>query len=351
MEPVLEVSSICTGRRRNVLAAAASGIHQQIRSNGGDPDNLLSSMSICPKILENDKNSIDLGSYVKLMESAASITDNANFGLEYGNDFTPERLGLIGLTAVSSPDLGTALSNLTELFPFHQQATQIRLARRGGYVRLEYRILDGSIVDRRQDAELTMGMFANIVRHCLGRSWSPEEVHCEHLRPETWRAHEKAFNAPFHFGQRTNALVFKASELHHRMPYANAQRLARLRSELIAIAKDAGSLGIVDRVKSEIRAGLPDNDSAIETVADALNLPRWTLQRRLDREGWSFKNLVDQVRRELAVHYLRQPFVPITEIAYMLGYSELSAFSRAFKRWENVPPLEYRAAWVGHALP
>jgi AraC-like DNA-binding protein len=346
MEPVLEVSSSGSGRRRNVLAAAASGIHEQVRRDGGDPDALLSSLYIDSKTLENGKSAIDLSAYVSLMENAARLTSNDNFGLDYGQEFTPERLGLIGMLAVTSPDLGAALSNFAELFPFHQQATQTRLARQGAYARLEYRILDGDIIDRRQDAELTMGMFANVMRHCLGRHWSPEEVHCEHLRPEAWRAHERAFNASFHFGQRTNALVFKAADLDRPMPRADMQRFARLREELISIAKDTGKLGIVDRVKSEIRSCLPDNDGSIETVADALGLPRWTLQRRLERQGWSFSGLVDRVRQELALHYLRQPFVSITEIAFMLGYSELSAFSRAFKRWEAISPQDYRRAWL-----
>lgn len=346
MQPVLQVSSSGSGRRRNVLAAAASGIDEQVRGNGGDPEALLSSLHVNPRTLQDGKSAIDLSIYVKLMESAARVTRNDNFGLDYGQGFTPERLGLIGLLAITSSNLGAALCNLAELFPFHQQATQTRLARQGAYVRLEYRILDGDIVDRRQDAELTMGMFANIIRHCLGRHWSPEEVHCEHLRPESWRAHERAFDAPFHFGQRTNALVFKAADLDQPMPGADLQRCAGLRQELISIAKDTGKLGIVDRVKSEVRSCLTESNASIGAVADALGLPRWTLQRRLDREGWSFSGLVDRVRRELAVHYLRQPFARISDVGYMLGYSELSAFSRAFKRWEAVSPQDYRAAWM-----
>ena len=330
------------GKSGNVLAAAASGIRLQIERGGGDSEEALKKSAIDPHLLENGKNPLDLKGYVQLMEIAAGITGNDNFGLNYGQQFTPEKLGLIGMVAITSPNLGTALTNLTRLFAYHQQATETRLVADGEFIRLEYRILDGRILDRRQDAELTMGMFANIFRHCAGPRWTPEEVHCEHPRPEMWRDHERAFNAPVHFAQRTNALLFNRHDLQTPMPQGDVRSLAALSEELVSIAGGTGSIPLIDRVRSEIRRNLPDGGGTVEGISDELGIARWTLQRCLAVEGCNFSDLIDQVRRDLAGRYLRQYSLSITEIAFMLGYSELSAFSRAFTRWWGVSPQGFR---------
>lgn len=331
---------------RNVLAAAASGIRDQVVRDGGDPDEVLSLAGIDRTSLDDGKNAVDLGAYVSMMEIASRHTRNDNFGLHYGQGFTPDMLGLIGAIVLASPDLGIALARMVDLFPYHQQATDTRLVRDGQLLRLEYRILDGRIIDRRQDAELTLGMFTNMFRSCLGKSWAPEQIFCEHPRPLEWRDHERAFNAPVHFSQRTNAIVFWAGDLAAPMPHADLRRLAALQEELIVVAGGTGQIDIGSRVKSEIRSCLADGSVTIEQISDSIRMPRWTLQRRLAKLGLTFSDAVELVRREMAERYLRQTSIPITEIAFLLGYSELSAFSRACSRWYDASPQSCRSVWT-----
>lgn len=334
----------CTNaEQRNILAAAANGVRSFIASQGGDADSVFTRVGVDERRLTDPKLALDLGAYVGMMEEAAGQTGNDNFGLWYGQQFKPAMLGLIGEVALASPTLGAAVANLAELFPYHQQATETRLVRDGELLRLEYRILDGRILARRQDAELTMGMFANVFRSCLGAGWTPEEVHCEHARPEGWREHERAFDAPVHFGQRTNAVVFRDQDLDRPMPGGDLARLTRLRDELVRIAGGTGGVGFLDRVRGEVRSRLPDGTAGVEEVAEALGLARWTLQRRLADCGVSYSDLVDGVRYDLACLHLRHPHVAVAEIGFMLGYSEVSAFSRAFRRWAGMSPQAYRS--------
>lgn len=328
--------------QRNILAAAACGVTRFIGHHGASPERVLVAAGVDERQLDDPKLSLDLGAYVRLMELAAGETANDNFGLWFGQQFQPAMLGLIGEIAIASPTLGSALSNLAELFPYHQQATETRFARDGEFLRLEYRILDGQILERRQDAELTMGMFANVVRHALGPHWAPEEVHFEHARPEAWKDHETAFAAPAHFGQRTNALVFRARDLDRPMPQGDLRRLTRLRDELVTLAGGTGVLSFLNRVRGEVRSRFPDGYPHVEEVADALGMARWTLQRRLADHGLSFSDVVEEVRRDLAALYVRQPHIPIADIGFMLGYSEVSAFSRASKRWFGASPQRLR---------
>lgn len=332
--------------RRNILAAAACGVEAFIRHCGGDADRVLGRAGVDYRRIAQPKAALDLGCYVGMMELAAEETRNDNFGLWYGQGFTPDMLGLIGEIAMASPTLGTALDNLATLFPYHQHATETRLCRDGDLWRLEYRILDGGILQRRQDAELTMGMFANVFRHALGVDWQPEEVHFEHARPEAWREHERAFDAAIHFGQRTNAVVFRPRPLDRRMPRADAVRLQRLRDELVRVTGGTAAPGLLEGVRGEVRSRLPDGYPHIEDIAEATHLARWTLQRRLSEAGLSFSDLVDQVRRDLAALHLRQRHLPVADLAALLGYSEVSAFSRACRRWFGLSPQKLRESVV-----
>ena len=331
-----------TRNQRHVLAAAATGFRDFIGRNGGNAEQIFSSVGVEEQELDNLNLALDLGAYVSMMELAAAQTGNENFGLWYGQQFQPEMLGLIGGVAIASPTLEVALTNLAKLFPYHQQATEVRFISDGRLMQLQYRILDGGIVERRQDAELTLGMFINVFRHCLGSQWAPEEIHCEHPKPDGWRDHEAAFAAPVYFGQRTNAIVFRSDVLQHRMRNGNVHRLTQLCGKLVQVGAGTAVVSLLDQVKGEIRSRLPDGPPYIETIADALVIPRWTLQRRLADYGLSFSDIVDLVRRELAERYIRQSTVTIAEVADILGYSELSAFSRAFRRWFELSPQQFR---------
>ena len=329
--------------QRSVLAAATTGFTDFLTRNGGTADRVLARAGMAEDQLSDINRPVDLASYVRMMELAANNTGNDNFGLWFGQQFRPEMLGLIGGIAIASATLGAALVNVARYFPYHQQATHTAFTQRGELFSLEYRIIDGGIVERRHDAELTLGMFANIFRHCLGPQWAPEQVHFEHPKPAAWRDHTQAFSAPVHFGQRTNALIFRGGHLHQRMPSGDLNKAGLLSDQLIRISGGTGTLSLLDHVKGEIRSRLPGGVPDIGTIADSVGFQRWTLQRRLADYGLNFSAVIDQVRRELAERHLRQRYVSVMEISDLLGYSELSAFSRAFRRWFGIPPQQYRS--------
>jgi AraC-like DNA-binding protein len=239
--------------------------------------------------------------------------------------------------------LGEAVKNLAHYFPLHQSGTRTRLCTHDGLLYLDYQILDGRIVNRRQDAELTMGMFANLFRHCLGRAWTPEEVHLEHAAPQAPEEHEHAFRAPIFFGRGSNRLVFRNAHLERPMPGADPRLLSLLRASLTRVAQTT-QLAFKDRLTGEIRAHLAAGEVKFAAIAEALKMSQSALARRLEDENIGFARLVEQVRREQARLYLAQRHIAVSEIALLLGYSEVSAFSRAFKRWEGISPNQFRGA-------
>jgi AraC-like DNA-binding protein len=338
-------SSLTSVRGPGVLAAAATGIVAWIEENKGDVDRIFGYAGLTPDMAGLPTLQLSLGSYCRLFEQSSRVTGNGNFGLWFGNRFDPRDLGLWGYAAISAATLGAALETLVELFPLHQQASTMRLVRdAAGLMRLEYRIDSPEIIERRQDAELSLGMFLNVIRECLGPTWAPEEVHFEHPRPEGWRDHQRAFSAPVFFSQRTNALLFRSEVLTSPMPARDARLLAAMRLclERLSLRADL-RVSITDRVRSVVRARLPEGFPPLATISKELRLSSSVILRELNRDGTSYKGLVEATRRELAISYMRQRNLALSEIAFLLGYSELSAFSRAVRRWTGVPPSSLRA--------
>src|SRR5947207_6710930 len=177
-------------------------------------------------------------------------------------------------------------------------------------------------------------MFRNIIREALGPSWAPLEVHFEHPKPESWREHESAFDAPVFFAQSTNALIFRRELFSRPMPAPDLKLLSIARMCLQSLGvHGVAELNLADRIKTEIRARLAHGYPALEEVSAALRASPSAIQRELSHTGVTYKDAVEEVRRGLALTYLNQRELPLSEIAFLLGYSELSAFSRAFSRW------------------
>ena len=124
----------------------------------------------------------------------------------------------------------------------------------------------------------------------------------------------------------------------------NLQLLEVLRCSLKSVACERSKYDLVSRVRAEIRSRLGNQDVNLEMVADSLGVPRWNLQRRLADEGLTYSALLDSVRRDRLRTTSGQRHIPLSEAALLLGYSELSAFSRAFRKWHDVSPQTHRSS-------
>ncbi|WP_437613042.1 AraC-like transcriptional regulator QhpR [Erwinia sp. V71] len=327
---------------RGVLAAAATGLADFIGDKGGDVDRIFGVSGIDPELLASPTLSLGLVNYCRVMEEAARYSGFDNFGLHYGRQFKPQSLGLIGYVGLCSATLEQALQNVVNAFPFHQHDTLTRLVDRGDCWRFDYQVRHGAILCRRQDAELTLGMIMNLIRHVAGKNWSPREVHFEHPRPEFWHEHCKVFDAPVYFDQPFNSLVIAKRDLLRAMPESDPVLLTVVQDAIRRLNCHAPQQNIVDQARSQVHLALMQGEPVLEEVAEKMGLSSWSLQRRLRDEGLSFTALVDKVRCEMATHYLQQKQLPISEMALLLGYSEVSAFSRAFRRWFGISPRQWR---------
>jgi AraC-like DNA-binding protein len=325
-----------------VAALAANGVLGLIGQCGGDADRIIGAARLTMRDLDDPGAKLDLRRYCDLFEHAAAQTGLAHFGLHFGTAYRIEALGTLGALLLNTPTIGAALQSLCAYFPSLQEHSTLTLEPHGAYLALRYQIRDGRITARRQDAELSMGMFIALLRRALGAEWGPEEVQFEHLRLAERAAHERLLNAPVTYAAPANVLLIRRTDLAAPMPGANASLLLQLHAALHAQLAQVRPDDFLGSVAQKIRDGFAAGDASIAAVAAAMGMSRAGLYRRLKAAGSDYSALTGEVRRGLALMYAGDAAIPFTEIAALLGYSELSAFSRAFKTWTGLAPQAWR---------
>jgi AraC-like DNA-binding protein len=172
-------------------------------------------------------------------------------------------------------------------------------------------------------------------------------VRFEHPAPGNFEEHRRFFGCPVLFDQEYNALTFDAALLEDRLATAD-ERLRRIMVRVIerTLRELPDPDEFLHKARQLVVDNLPHGTISIADVAQRLGMSSRTLQRRFAHYGMTYDRLLDQTRYGLSMSYLRQPMLTVTDIAFLLGYTDISAFSRAFVRWNGLTPGGYRRANV-----
>jgi AraC-like DNA-binding protein len=332
-----------------ILAAAASGVERAIAATGVDSHRVLELGGVDPARIADPSLRLDLGDYCRLFDVAARETGDDFFGARFGHRFTPQHFSRVGKLVVSAPTVGDALVALADHYRWIQENSVLRFTVHQGFASLEYQICDARILHKHQDAELTVAALCGLIRHFLGPAWQPLETHFEHGRGGSQSDYRRAFGDTV-FDQNTNQILIDSSVLGRPMPERNARRFAEvgalIRHQLALVDGEAGLRSDRDSrlsllahvIESQCKTG----DASIGAVARRMGLTVHGLRRQLKDCGAAFDELTLSVRQRVARRYVENSDSQLTAIALALGYSDLSAFSRAFKRWHGQSPSAVR---------
>jgi AraC-like DNA-binding protein len=286
---------------------------------------------------------ISLARYNALFESAATALKDPAIGLKLGLAVRPADLGPLGLlfTAAASPR--AAIARFSALLAALQGGTQAILQEVSPLSFWTYRIDDVAIWPRRQDSEFSMAAICKLLQATSGPGLRPVEAQFEHDAPPSTAVHERVFRAALRFGQPANRLIFANAELDR--PHAAADPglaiiLERHIAELLRERDEAADA--VQSVRRMISTRLGQDKITIEHLAAGLGLAPRTLQRRLAEAGTSLRQLLREHRQAMADLHLGPGQRSQASIAEALGYSDGTAFWRAFKSWTKTTPSAYR---------
>lgn len=250
--------------------------------------------------------------------------------------------GIVEYVCRAAPTLRDALEQWVRYLGLLDDAVEVGLVSAGGHGAL--RVLMESEAPAPASHELCFALVARHAKNMLQARYRLAEVHFTHRATDArlLPRYRAFFDCEVRFGAPHTEMLFEESVLASALPTADANLLAIL-LPLATAQRERSSPHplLTDQVRRALRAALSSDDAQLEAVAKRLGMTGRSLQRRLKDEGTVFQSVRDEMRRDLADHYLGQG-MSFAEISFLLGFSEPSAFFRAFKRWTGLTPLERR---------
>jgi len=276
-----------------------------------------------------------------LWHLALTLTGDPALGLRLGEVIDPDRMGLMSHIFFNSDSVEHALEQYVRLQRLNNEAVHLQLAREGKQVRLVWQVPEPAHYCI-PDMERTLSAAVTRARHFIHPDLAINQLTLAHEIPDHAAHYDRIFRCPMVFGAGETSLAFSARYLDAPLPHRNPYLYSALLSHVNRVVKQLRpQQTTARRVRRAIARQLPQTPDA-DRVARALNMSRQTLYRKLKQEGEGFQSLAESVRRQKALRLVAEGRYALSEIAFLLGFSELSAFSRAFKRWTGESPGHYR---------
>jgi AraC-like DNA-binding protein len=300
---------------------------------------------LTPQLLGDADARISAAQFCVAWSELIRLSGDPQIALALAAATPPGAFGVVEYVCRAAPTLGEALRRWVRYLNLLDDAVEVALVEvAGGDGDVALRVTRESEAPAPASHELCFALVVAQARQICTRPFRPVAVRFTHRLAGDAAAYRAFFDAPVAFGADHTELVLPAAAVAAALTTADPSLLAiltRHAEHLRASAPDDPPL--VAQVKRALREALRGDDAQIETIARGLGLTARSLQRRLKDEGGSFVALREEVRRTLATRYLDDGLA-IAEISFLLGFSEPSAFFRAFKRWTGTTPIESRAA-------
>ena len=288
---------------------------------------------------------LDMAQFIDLLDQAATAASDPDLGLHFYEGADWADLGLYGFASLHAETVADTLrldcrySQMIQTGAYFSAETGT-----DNTLTYEYRLLSPALATSRYDNDLSLGGMIQAIRLLSANpDWTPLAADFMHEQPDDLAEYRRLFgNCPLQFGAKANRLVIDAATAAKPIAGRDARLYSVLEADLERLLS-AMPQGVLDAVRHEIAQSLSHGVPSIDEVAKRMQLSRRSLQRRLADEGYTYKQLVEQLREQLAKQYLAAVDQPLLEIALLLGYSELSAFIRAFRRWTGDTPQRFRS--------
>jgi AraC-like DNA-binding protein len=332
-------------RRRPLLlvdAVWARRVVAELDRAGLAASEFLSAVGLRPEQLTEPDALIPFNAHVTLFENAAQALHEPCFGFRLGSAVELTEVGLLAYVTLNSQDLGASLQNLCRYLPLLTEGCVCELRREGEEVRLLFSFVEPAGMGSRQLPEFGATLIVRICDAITGHRVRPLRIELRHETACPMLA--RRLGVRVMVDQPRSAFVFDVASLPIPVVNADARLLVLLRryaDDLLAhrAAKD----DLVARAERWILEHLHTGQVGVTRLARSLGMSDRTLTRRLAEGGLTPAGLVDELRRQLASRYLAERAFPLARITYLLGYSDLSTFTRAFRRWTGMTPSEWRA--------
>jgi len=289
---------------------------------------------------------IPFAQLIKLYEYAALLSGDQDFGLHLGEQSNPKMYELLGYVTMNSQTFGDFLNCLLRYQQIWTNAVKFSLettADSSIHLSYIYRVSAISTEERRQESENMLSVIMKMGRMVTAVNWMPSETHFEHQQPNCVSDHQRIFGEFVYFNKPQTKLVFDSYIMNLPIIEADPKLFAMLRSHAENLLPEVNlEAEISARVSEVLVKSLAGGPPSIEVVSKQIGVSPRSLQRKLNEVGTSYQKVVEEVQRALSERYLKSSEMTICEISYLLGFSQQSAFQRAFKRWKGITPKKFQ---------
>jgi AraC-like DNA-binding protein len=321
-----------------------------LRKRDIDPAPLLLDVGLSEQDLNNHEHRISAAAQGRLLELAAVALHDPGLGFHLATEVNPREAGVLFYVASAAKDLGEAIVLFARYCRIVNESLRVQLTPRSSDLIVETRLVGVPRLRDTQIAEFDIAVLVKSVREITGRNLHPTKVTLVHVRNSRFPEFERFSGCPVEFGGSSDQLVFSNESLAVPLVTEDAHLLDALRPICDEAAKqrETAPESLRALVENEAQKLLPHGRARRHNIAKKLAMSTRTLARRLASEGTTFEEVVDELRRSLALQYVKAPSISLSQIAWLLGYEGSTSFNHAFRRWTGGSPT---AARVERLLP
>ena len=329
--------------RVSVLAPSVGILWQVIESRGLDPAPLFAAEGIDLKLPVEPGTRLSYHAVDRVRARAVELSGDVDLALRFADYVHPSQLGALGYAWLASATLRSALDRMRRYFRVLNDHGRCLLREANGLLHIDLDLSEGSVNPKARD-DGQLAYLVTLMRMNMGPAFDPVQVRFPHATPEDRTAYDALFRCELVFGAESNGMTITLADAD--APLANANHLLAQLNEQVVSRRLAqlDHANVVARTRAAITEQLSSGQLTDESVAGALHMTSRTMHRRLRKDGTSFRELLNDVRKDLAEAYIGDRTLTLTEITFLLGFSEPSSFSRAFRRWTGQSPSAARQA-------
>ena len=324
-----------------------------LEEHGLNINDALSHCRITPSIMADQESRIAADKFAEIVTYANKQLKRDDFAIEVAKHFYPSMFHALGYAMMSSTSLHDALERIARYKRVVSNTCTLNVVEEGD---LLYFSMD---VARYEDSgrtvlapcliEIFLGTMVTFARELVGKHVSPTALHLMTAMQTNNDQHLNTFfNCPIEYNAARNCLIFSRDVADKKLLVGNTlitQVHEKMLDDLLSrINKD----DLIYLIKKKIYQALPMGAPAQSQIAQEMGMSLRNLQRKLGERGTSYKELLETTRKKLALEYIQQRHLSFSEIGYLVGFSSVGNFNRAFKRWTSCTPGEYRNAEALH---
>ena len=315
-------------------------IAKALKDYGIDPLPFFKEAGLDPQKMHEARERYSAKSLQKLWRLAVDATNDSSFGLKVAQHWHPTTFCALGYAWLASKNLKDAMERAVRYSHAVSDMVDLSLQKAGGAYKLSIEYIDLGLEPVPESVDAAIASIVVMTREAYCEGINPVLVMLPRKKPDNAREFSEFFLSPIEWEAHECSLLFNEDEIEKPLPTANVE-LAVMTDKVMEDYLDSLDKNVLSmQVKSKLLNQLPTGVATIQSIASALNVSPGTLRIKLEEEGTSFEDIMDETRHELANKYLSEAKLSREEISFLLGFSDPGQFARTLEKWNSTASLD-----------